>query len=178
MQPLEGITVIEFSTMITASLAAMMMAEQGARVIKVEPVYMGDPMRYLGTSKGGISAIFANCNRGKSSIGLDLKQRTGQKIVKSLISSADVLIHNYRPGVMEHLGLGSENLRSENPGLIYTAITGFGTHGPMNNVPAYDPVMQAHSGFTEIQGTDGTEFMRSMICDKITTYTALSLIHI
>ena len=107
MQPLEGTTVIEFSTMITASLAAMMLAEQGARVIKVEPVYMGDPMRYLGTSKGGISAIFANCNRGKSSIGLDLKQRTGQKIVKSLISSADVVIHNYRPGVMEHLGLGS-----------------------------------------------------------------------
>ena len=172
MQPLEGTTVIEFSTMITASLAAMMMAEQGARVIKVEPVYMGDPMRYLGTSKGGISAIFANCNRGKSSIGLDLKQRTGQKIVKSLISSADVLIHNYRTGVMEQLGLGSENLRSENPGLIYTAITGFGTHGPMNNVPAYDPVMQAHSGFTAIQGTDGPEFMRSMICDKITAYTA------
>ncbi len=172
MQPLEGTTVIEFSTMITASLAAMMLAEQGARVIKVEPVYMGDPMRYLGTSKGGISAIFANCNRGKSSIGLDLKQRTGQKIVKSLISSADVLIHNYRPGVMEHLGLGSENLRSENPGLIYTAITGFGTHGPMNNVPAYDPVVQAHSGFTAIQGTDGPEFMRSMICDKITAYTA------
>ena len=172
MQPLEGITVIEFSTMITASLAAMMMAEQGARVIKVEPVYMGDPMRYLGTSKGGISAIFANCNRGKSSIGLDLKQRTGQKIVKSLISSADVVIHNYRPGVMEQLGLGSENLRSENPELIYTAITGFGTHGPMNNVPAYDPVVQAHSGFTAIQGTDGPEFMRSMICDKITAYTA------
>ena len=172
MQPLEGTTVIEFSTMITASLAAMMLAEQGARVIKVEPVYMGDPMRYLGTSKGGISAIFANCNRGKSSIGLDLKQRTGQKIVKSLISSADVLIHNYRPGVMEHLGLGSENLRSENPGLIYTAITGFGTHGPMNNVPAYDPVMQAHAGFTAIQGTDGPEFMRTMICDKITAYTA------
>ena len=172
MQPLEGTTVIEFSTMITASLAAMMLAEQGARVIKVEPVYMGDPMRYLGTSKGGISAIFANCNRGKSSIGLDLKQRTGQKIVKSLISSADVVIHNYRPGVMEHLGLGSENLRSENPGLIYTAITGFGTHGPMNNVPAYDPVVQAHSGFTAIQGTDGPEFMRSMICDKITAYTA------
>ena len=172
MQPLEGTTVIEFSTMITASLAAMMMAEQGARVIKVEPVYMGDPMRYLGTSKGGISAIFANCNRGKSSIGLDLKQRTGQKIVKSLISSADVVIHNYRPGVMEQLGLGSENLRSENPELIYTAITGFGTHGPMNNVPAYDPVVQAHSGFTAIQGTDGPEFMRSMICDKITAYTA------
>jgi len=172
VQPLKGTTVIEFSTMITASLATMMMAEQGARVIKVESVYMGDPMRYLGTSKGGISALFANCNRGKSSIGLDLKQRTGQKIVKSMISSADVLIHNYRPGVMEQLGLGSKSLRSENPGLIYTAISGFGTHGPMNNVPAYDPVMQAHAGFTAIQGTDGPEFMRTMICDKITAYTA------
>ena len=118
MQPLEGTTVIEFSTMMTASLAAMMMAEQGARVIKVESVDVGDPMRYLGTSKGGISALFANCNRGTSSIGLDLKQRAGQEIVKSMVSAADVLIQNYRPGVMEQLGLGSESLRSENSGLI------------------------------------------------------------
>ena len=172
MQPLEGTTVIEFSTMITASFAAMMMAEQGARVIKVESVNVGDPMRYLGTSKGGISALFANCNRGKSSMALDLKQRAGQEIVKSMVSTADVLIHNYRPGVMEQLDLGSESLRSENPRLIYTAISGFGIRGPLNNAPAYDPVVQAHAGFAAMQGTDGPEFIRSLICDKITAYTA------
>ena len=172
MQPLEGTTIIEFSSMITASLATMIMADQGARVVKVESVDMGDPMRYLGTSKGGISALFANCNRGKSSIGLDLKQRAGQKIIKSMISTADVLIHNYRPGVMEQLDLGSESLRSENPRLIYTAISGFGTRGPLNNAPAYDPVVQAHVGFAAMQGTDGPEFIRNMVCDKITAYTA------
>ena len=171
MQPLEGTTVIEFSTMITASFAAMMMAEQGAKVIKVESVNVGDPMRYLGTSKGGISALFANCNRGKSSMALDLKQRAGQEIVKSMVSTADVVIHNYRPGVMEKLNLGSKSLRSENPRLIYTAISGFGTRGPLNNAPAYDPVVQAHAGFAVMQGTDGPEFIRSLICDKITAYT-------
>ena len=171
MQPLEGTTIIEFSTMITASFAAMMMAEQGARVIKVESVNVGDPMRYLGTSKGGISALFANCNRGKSSMALDLKQRAGQEIVKSMVSTADVLIHNYRPGVMEQLDLGSESLRSENPRLIYTAISGFGIRGPLNNAPAYDPVVQAHAGFAVMQGTDDPEFIRSLICDKITAYT-------
>ncbi len=171
MQPLKGTTVIEFSTMITASFAAMMMAEQGAKVIKVESVNVGDPMRYLGTSKGGISALFANCNRGKSSMALDLKQRAGQEIVKSMVSTADVVIHNYRPGVMEKLNLGSKSLRSENPRLIYTAISGFGTRGPLNNAPAYDPVVQAHAGFAVMQGTDGPEFIRSLICDKITAYT-------
>ena len=171
MQPLKGTTVIEFSTMITASFAAMMMAEQGAKVIKVESVNVGDPMRYLGTSKGGISALFANCNRGKSSMALDLKQRAGQEIVKSMVSTADVVIHNYRPGVMEKLNLGSKSLRSENPRLIYTAISGFGTLGPLNNAPAYDPVVQAHAGFAVMQGTDGPEFIRSLICDKITAYT-------
>jgi crotonobetainyl-CoA:carnitine CoA-transferase CaiB-like acyl-CoA transferase len=126
----------------------------------------------LGTSKGGISALFANCNRGKSSMALDLKQRAGQEIVKSMISTADVMIHNYRPGVMEKLDLGSKSLRSENPRLIYTAISGFGTRGPLNNAPAYDPVVQAHAGFAVMQGTDSPEFIRSLICDKITAYTA------
>ena len=85
MKPFENITVLEFSTMITASFAAMMMADQGARVIKVEPMDMGDPMRYIGATKGGISALFANCNRGKQSIKVDLKQAAGQQLILSLI---------------------------------------------------------------------------------------------
>ena len=99
MKPLESITILEFSTMITASLASMMMAEQGARVIKVEPMAMGDPMRYIGARKADISALFANCNRGKESLRIDLKSEEGVRVIKAMIPSVDVVIHNFRPGV-------------------------------------------------------------------------------
>lgn len=173
MKPLENIKIVELSTMVTASFAAMMMAEQGAEVIKVEPLDMGDPMRYLGTSKGGMSALFANCNRGKQSIRVDLKKEQGQKIVQQLAAKADVLLHNFRPGVMDKLNLGSEPLRASNPKLVYTAISGFGTDGPMANAPAYDPVVQAQTGFTAVQADgDSHAYMRSLLCDKVTAYTA------
>ena len=94
MKPLEGITILEFSTMITASFAAMMMAEQGATVIKVEPMNVGDPMRYIGANKGGISSLFANCNRGKRSIRVNLKEAEGQQLMRELIPKVDIFIHN------------------------------------------------------------------------------------
>ncbi|MBD3649235.1 MAG: CoA transferase [Pseudomonadales bacterium] len=172
MKPLHDITVLEFSTMVTASLATMMMAEQGARVIKVEPIETGDPLRYLGTAKGGISAIFANCNRGKQSIRVDLKTEEGRNVIVELAKHIDVLIHNFRPGVMDELKLGSDALRSNNDRLIYTAISGFGKGGPLASAPAYDPVIQAHAGFTASQGTDTPTFIRNLMCDKITAYTA------
>ncbi len=172
MKPLAGVTVLEFSTMITASFAAMMMAEQGARVIKVEPLELGDPMRFLGSSKGGISALFANCNRGKESVRLDLKSDAGKQLVLDLVKRADVLLCNFRPGIMDKLGLGSETLRKLNPRLIYGAISGFGIAGPDRDTPAYDPVIQAQAGLTASQGKDGTPlFVRNLICDKITAYT-------
>ena len=105
MKPLEGVTVLEFSTMITASFAAMMMAEQGARVIKVEPMNVGDPMRYIGANKGGISSLFANCNRGKKSIRVNLKEEAGQNLIREMIGEVDIFIHNFRPGVMDKLNL-------------------------------------------------------------------------
>ena len=108
MKPLEGVTVLEFSTMITASFAAMMMAEQGATVIKVEPLNVGDPMRYIGAAKGGISSLFANCNRGKRAIRVDLKDEAGQSVIREMASKIDVFIHNFRPGVMDKLNLGSD----------------------------------------------------------------------
>lgn len=176
MKPLEGVTILEFSTMITASFAAMMMAEQGARVIKVEPIEGGDPMRYIGASKGGISSLFANCNRGKESIKVNLKAEAGQALVRELAKDVDVVIHNFRPGVMDKLGLGSEVLRSANPKLINMAISGFGHEGPMSNAPAYDPVIQAHTGMTNaqgfVQGQGEHTFIRNLMCDKITAYTA------
>ena len=112
--------------MITATFAAMMMAEQGAKVIKVEPMNVGDPMRYIGASKGGISSLFANCNRGKQSIRVNLKESEGQELIRELIPQVDIFIHNFRPGVMDKLNLGSEALRKLNPRLIYAAISGFG----------------------------------------------------
>ena len=84
MKPLEGIKILEFATMVTASLSSMMLAEQGAKVIKVEPIELGDPMRFFGSNKGGISALFANCNRGKRSLRLDLKSDEGRKIIEEL----------------------------------------------------------------------------------------------
>ena len=102
MKPLQDLLVIELATMVTASFATMMMADQGARVIKIEPIDGGDPMRYLGHSKGDISALFANCNRGKESICVDLKQPAGQTLVTELMLKADVVISNFRPGVMDH----------------------------------------------------------------------------
>ena len=172
MKPLENITIIELSTMITASLAAMMLAEQGATVIKVEPVDSGDPLRYIGSSRGGISGLFANCNRGKRSLAIDLKQDQGQAAVTALIEKADILLHNFRPGVMDNLNLGSATLRRKNPRLIYAAISGFGTSGPLAGAPAYDPVIQGHSGMAASQGQEGPAFIRNLMCDKITAYTA------
>lgn len=176
MQPLDNVRVLEFSTMVTAAFATMMMAEQGARVTKVEPPDQGDPMRYLGTAKGGMSALFANCNRGKRSIRIDLQRPEGQELAARLAADVDVLVHNFRPGVMDRLNLGSEQLRAENPRLIYVAISGFGKSGPLKDAPAYDPIIQAHAGFAACQGSGSPAFVRNLMCDKITAYTAAQAI--
>jgi len=176
-QPLTGIRVVEFSTMITASLATMMFAQQGADVIKVEPPCIGDPMRWLGSQKAGISGLFHNCNQAKRSITLDLKSPDDVATARQLCLQADVVIHNYRPGVMDRLGLGSAALRDAKPDLIYCAITGFGHEGPLSDRPAYDHVMQAMSGFMTLQGhPGGFAYVKTLICDKLTAYTAAQAI--
>ena len=171
MKPMEGVKILEFSTMITASFAAMMLGEQGASVIKVEPVELGDPMRYLGSQKGGISSLFANCNRGKRSLRLELKSDEGRRVIEELAADADIVLTNFRPGVMDGLGVGSEALRKINPRLIYVGVTGFGTEGPDRDKPAYDPIIQAQVGFAASQGMEQPEFVRNLVCDKITAYT-------
>jgi crotonobetainyl-CoA:carnitine CoA-transferase CaiB-like acyl-CoA transferase len=174
LQPLAGIKIIELSNMITCSLAAMTMSSQGADVIKVEPPGMGDKMRPLGTQKNGVSGFFHNCNRGKRSLAIDLKSQAGVDAIKELASKADILIHNYRPGVMDRLGLGSDDLRNENPKLIYIAISGFGASGPMADLPAFDHVIQGIVGFTDLQSSEEDSFdhIKTFICDKVTAYTA------
>ena len=171
-KPLEGIKVVEISTIITASLATMMLADQGADVIKIEQSGIGDPMRYLGTQKGGISALFANCNRGKRSIDLNLKASDDLEIAKKLISEADVLINNFRPGTMDKLGLSENECKEINNDLIYVSINGFGNEGPFSSSPAYDHVVQAMSGATDIQSdANQPQYIKTLLCDKITAYT-------
>ena len=171
-QPLAGVKIIELSTMITCAVAAMMLSAQGAEVIKVEPPVIGDPGRLIGTQKNGVSAFFHNCNRGKKSLAIDLKTQTGHDAVMRLAADADVLVHNYRPGVMDKLGLGSQTLRGANERLIYLGVSGFGTTGPMSDYPAYDMVIQGLTGITALQGSDNEmQHINMLICDKITAYT-------
>jgi crotonobetainyl-CoA:carnitine CoA-transferase CaiB-like acyl-CoA transferase len=161
--------------MITASLAAMILAEQGADVIKVEPPGMGDPMRFIGSQKPGLSALFHNCNRGKRSIVLDLKDDADLAVARTLCERADVVISNYRPSVMARIGLSYEALKAVNPKIVFCRITGFGTDGPQAALPAYDHVMQAQLGMTAAQGktqnkSNGGQpvHIQHAICDKAT----------
>ncbi len=177
--PLTGVKVVDFSVMISGPLAAMMLADQGADVIKVESPGLGDIMRFLGSNKGSMTGIFANNNRGKRSIVVDLKQAAGVDLVRRLVEDADVVIQNFRPGAMERLGLGYDDLRAINPDLIYTSISGFGPNGPYSGRRVYDNVIQAASGLASVQGDPATgepALYRTLICDKTTAYTAAQAI--
>lgn len=171
-KPLAGIKILELSTVVTGSLAATILSEQGAETVKVEPIGIGDTLRHLGTNRAGVSSMFVNCNRGKRSIAVDLKSEAGLTIVRKLAAEADVLISNFRTGVLDRLGLGSEPLRKANPNLIVVAITGFGTEGPLAGSPAYDHVIQALTGYADMQGMgDDFEMVKTFVCDEITAYT-------
>lgn len=142
--PLEGIRVVELTTMITGPLAGMLLADLGASVIKIENPDKGDPFRsFRGGSYGG---HFLAYNRNKRSLSLDIRSSDGQATLLKLVRRSDVLIDNFRAGVLDRFGLSSERLRKENPSLIHVSITGFGTTGPYRNRPAYDAVAQALSG--------------------------------
>ncbi len=172
-RPFEGIKIIELSTMITAAQASLILGGQGAETIKVEPLGTGDPLRVIGSQKKQVSAFYSNFNRGKRSLVVELKDQRGQEIVQRLAHEADILISNYRPGVLNRLGLGYDTLSAQNPNLIYMAISGFGETGPMSSAPAYDHVIQAMTGFTAVQGMEQKpDYIRTPLCDKITGYTA------
>jgi crotonobetainyl-CoA:carnitine CoA-transferase CaiB-like acyl-CoA transferase len=174
--PLAGIRVVELATMITGPLAAMQLGDLGADVIKVEPPGLGDIMRYTGTSSGGMSALFATCNRSKRSIVLDLKTAEGVEAILRLLDTADVFISNTRPGVTDRLGIGEAVARARNPKLIYVSLTGFGTVGPYKDRPAYDNVVQAYAGAPVVQHdlrTGKPKPIRTFLADKITSYTAV-----
>ena len=153
--PLDGVRVVELSRYIAAPYAGKTLGEMGADVIKVEDVDRGDPMRYWQSGDRDHSPQFAVYNRTKRAITLDLKHPDAAEVFLRLAATADVVLENFRPGVTDRLGIGWETLRAHNPRLIYCAITGFGTEGPMAYRPAYDTVISALSGlYSQVMDID------------------------
>ena len=178
MGPLNGLKVVDLTSMVSGPVAAMMLADQGASVIKVEPLH-GEQMRHLGPPVNGLPPTFFSCNRGKESIALDLKSESGQTVLWQLIEEADVLLQNFRPGAMERMGFGEDAVRAKNEGIIYVSISGFGELGPYADQRVYDPVIQALSGATDIQANRTTrdpEMFRVIIADKVASLTAAQAI--
>jgi CoA:oxalate CoA-transferase len=153
--PLSGITVVDLSRILAGPYCTFLMAEMGARVIKVEPPAPGDDARAYGPYKNGVSTYFASINRGKESISLDLKAATDKRIFEKLLERADVIVENFRPGTMEKLGYGWEVLHPRYPKLIYAAASGFGHSGPDSAKPSYDMVVQGMGGIMSITGHPG-----------------------
>ncbi len=172
--PLAGIRVIDLTTVISGPMCTMMLADQGADVIKIERAD-GDYTRHLATRRGGHSASYLNNNRNKRSVVVDLKNPEDTAALKRLIATADVFIQNFRPGVADRLGLSYETLSAENPGLVHMSIAGFGFEGPLAKKPVYDPLIQALSALTTVQGGSDEErprLIRTILPDKLTAVQA------
>ena len=175
--PLQGIRVVDLTVAAAGPFATTILAEQGADVIKVERPGSGDFMRSLGTVHNGVTGVFAGFNRGKRAIALDLKDPEGLALLHRLVATADVFVHNLRPGVDARIGVDAATLRLINDRLIYVSITGYGLAGPYAQRPAYDSVMQASSGVAAHQAdADGRpQLIRNAVCDKMTALTAAQL---
>jgi len=176
--PLDAVRVLDLTTMVAGPVATRMLADQGADVIKIESPG-GDLMRHFNPMRNGMSASFLSCNRNKRSLALDLKTTEGLAIVRKLIATADVFVHNFRPGTAERVGLGEDAVRAIRHDIIYVSISGFGECGPYANQRAYDPVIQALSGLAEIQtdrDTGRPRMVRTIIADKTTAFTAAQAI--
>jgi crotonobetainyl-CoA:carnitine CoA-transferase CaiB-like acyl-CoA transferase len=175
--PLAGIRVLDLTSVVSGPLATMFLADQGAEVIKIEPLG-GDITRHSRQSvsvSGEFSALFVSTNRGKRSLSLDLKRPQAGTIMRRLVARGDVLVQNFRPGTMERLGLGEAALRALNPRLIYVSISGVGESGPYAGKRVYDPIIQALSGFADVQAEPKTrrpQMIRTIVADKTTAIFA------
>lgn len=176
-RPLEDIVVVEFGNLVAAPYAGMLLADLGARVIKVEPPG-GDLARRIAPFQNGESAFFMAVNRGKQSVALDTKDWLSKRVLDNLVRKADVLIHNLRPGAMERLGLGEERCRRLNPSIVYAVISAFGATGPYADRAGVDLVFQGESGMISITGDrkDGPRKTATTIGDYVAgTNTALAV---
>src|SRR5580704_15118459 len=158
--PLSGITIVDLSRILAGPYCTLLLAELGARVIKVEVPKTGDDARQYGPFKGGKSTYFASVNRGKESIVLDLKTPADRDIFERLLDKGDALVENFRPGTMEKLGYGWDTLHPRYPRLIYAAASGFGHTGPYSHYPSYDMVVQGLGGIMSITGAPGMPLVR------------------
>ena len=169
---------LDLTSMISGPVATMMLADQGAEVIKVEPPE-GELVRHMGRNAGGLTSVFLSANRSKRSIALDLKNPAGVDVLKRLISPADVFVQNFRPGAIDRMGLGESVVRDLNASVIYVSISGFGETGPYAHKRVYDPVIQALSGLADIQmdaASGRPQMIRTIIPDKTTSVTAAQAI--
>lgn len=175
MGKLSGITVVDLTQFLPGPVMTVMMADQGANVIKVEPP-SGDPARQMAPFAGGHSVWFANCNRGKTSVALDLKSEDGKAQLRELIATADVFVEGFRPGVMKRLGFDYEAVRAIRPDIVYCSISAFGQDGPLADHPAHDMAAQALAGFLSVNdGIDGRPVVPGVpAADMAASLTALS----
>ncbi len=173
--PYEGVRIVDLSAMLAGPWATSILGDQGADVIKVEPPGRGDHTRSLGNRRGGLSSMFLNINRNKRSITLDLKQPEGRDLLLRIAETADVLVQNFRPGVVDRLGVGYDDVAKVNPQIVYLSLSGFGEKGPWVHKPVYDPVIQALSGLTTIQAGSDAErprLVRTVLPDKLSAMAA------
>ena len=172
--PLSGVRVVDVSEVISGPLATMILADQGAEIIKIEPPRYGEESRQLANYREGMAGLYANCNHGKRSIGIDLKSERGLELALEMIREADVFAQNWRPGAAERLGLGEEALRKVNPRLIYASITGYGDDGPYADRRGYDPIFQCLTGYVAAQTNPEIpvpDLVRNAVVDKATSYS-------
>jgi crotonobetainyl-CoA:carnitine CoA-transferase CaiB-like acyl-CoA transferase len=179
--PLDGVKVIDLTGVVSGPLATMFLADQGADVLKIEPLN-GDITRRSRQpidKAGNFSSMFISTNRGKRSLAVDVKTPAGHEILTKLVEQADVLVQNFRPGAMQRLGLGVEQLRKSFPRLIYVSISGVGDSGPYVKKRVYDPLIQGLSGFADIQAQPVTrrpQMIRTIVADKTTAIFAAQAI--
>jgi formyl-CoA transferase/CoA:oxalate CoA-transferase len=153
MKPLDDLFVVDLSRILSGPVCTMLMADMGAEVVKVEPPPLGDDSRQWGPPFiGGISTYFLSINRNKKSLGLNLKTDQGRQILWKLVERADVLIENFRPGVLDKLGFGYEAVAQVNPRTVYCSVSGFGQTGPYRERPGYDVIAQGESGMMDLTG--------------------------
>jgi len=173
--PLHGYRVVDLTSMVSGPLATMILADQGADVIKVENPDGGDHTRAANNRRGDFSASFLNNNRNKRSVVLDLKAQPAKDALLRLAATADVFVQNFRPGVADRMGLGEDAIRAVKPDIVYVSISGFGEKGPYAGKPVYDPLVQAMSGLATIQAGSDSErprLVRTIIPDKMTAIVA------